>query len=119
MSSPKMNFEPVSLDQVMQQIALGEISEVITSASQSVNEMKDESSNDPSLEALQYPQWQKPFRDAMIELDREKIEERVEVARLAIADRIKSLAQGPGAPAEQRALVDALASLRVLLREVL
>jgi hypothetical protein len=119
MSGLKTNFELVPLDQVMQQISLGEISEVITSASQNVNDMEDKGNDDSSWEGLQYPQWQKPFQEAMIELNREKIKERAEIARLAIADRIKSLAQGPDSLTEQRALADALASLRVLMREVL
>jgi hypothetical protein len=119
MSIAKMNFELVPLDQIMEQIAHGRISEATTSASQGVNGSKDESYGGVPCERLQYPQWQKPFLEAMLELDRKKIKGRAEIARLVIVGRMQSLAQGPAAPAEQNALTDALASLRVLMREVL
>jgi hypothetical protein len=119
MDGSKLNFELVSVDQVTAQIARGEISEVTTSASQSLNAWEDEGNGNLAYNDLQYPQWQEPFRKAMLELDREKIKERGEIARLAVVDRIKSLAQEPRTSVEQIALADALASLRVLMREVL
>ena len=66
-----------------------------------------------------YPDWQNEFRAALIELDREKLLERVQVAETAIFNRLQALSQSPDSHAERQAIDDALASLRFLKREKL
>jgi hypothetical protein len=66
------------------------------------------------VESLKYPEWQKPYYDALLELDRTKLEKLVATAHAAIVQRMQIIASMPGHQAERRALEDALASLRIL-----
>ena len=72
----------------------------------------------PSPKTL-YPEWQNDFRAALLELDREKLRERVATAEAAIFKRLQALSQGLEHTAERQAIQDALANLRVLQREKL
>ena len=72
----------------------------------------------PSPKTL-YPEWQNEFRAALLELDREKLRERVATAEATIFKRLQALSQGLEHTAERQAIQDALANLRVLQREKL
>ena len=72
----------------------------------------------PSLKIL-YPEWQRDYQAALLELDREKLRERVEAAETAIFKRLQAISQSPENQAERQAIEDALAGLRVLKRESL
>jgi hypothetical protein len=111
MNKRNTHFEQVSLGAVMEQIAMGRIVEMTRGA--------DDTQLPPQPEAgdaqeFEYPEWQKPYRQALLELDTAKLQEQVAVAESAIARRMRSLAIGPESAAERRALADALSSLRVL-----
>lgn len=67
-------------------------------------------------ENLQYPEWQKPFQDALVELDKEKLQERVVAAEAAIFNRLQTMSS---TREERQAMEDALASLCYLKRESL
>ena len=64
-----------------------------------------------------YPEWQNEFRAALLELDIEKLRERVAAAETAIFNRLQAISQGSNHAAERQAIEDALASLRVLKRD--
>ncbi len=64
-----------------------------------------------------YPEWQHEFRAALLELDTEKLRERVAAAETAIFKRLQAISQGSNHTAERQAIEDALASLRVLKRD--
>jgi hypothetical protein len=63
---------------------------------------------------LLYPEWQDEFRAALLELDTEKLRERVAAAETAIFNRLQAISRSSDAHAERQAIEDALASLRVL-----
>jgi hypothetical protein len=71
----------------------------------------------PSPKIL-YP-WQHDYQAALLELDPEKLAQRVEAAETAIFKRLQTISQGPDSNAERQAIEDAVASLRVLKQEKL
>jgi predicted DNA-binding protein (UPF0278 family) len=66
-----------------------------------------------------YPEWQNEFQAAILELDREKLEERVMAAETAIFKRLQAIAQSSDDSSEREAIEDALSSLRTLKRKEL
>ena len=74
---------------------------------------------DPSSASskILYPERQHEYQAALLELDREKLRERVIVAETAIFNRVQAMSQGQDGRAERQAIEDALESLRVLKRE--
>ena len=69
------------------------------------------------MEGMQYPEWQKLCQDALVELDKNKLPERVAAAEAAIVSRLQAMEAGDDSPKERQAIADALANLRVLKRE--
>ena len=64
---------------------------------------------------LLYPEWQKPLQAALLELDREKLKERIAAAEDVLLSRQKMILQNPGNhSAERIAIADGLSSLRSL-----
>jgi hypothetical protein len=78
------------------------------------DEMTDRKSQD-----LEYPAWQKICQEALVELDPNKLKERVAAAEAAVFMRSQELAPSSDAQAERQALRDATRSLRFLKRDVL
>jgi len=63
--------------------------------------------------------WKQLYQSAMLEFDRTKLKDRVEVAQHAIEDRLRDLEQDrAGSSQECQQLRDALSGLRVLSREI-
>lgn len=74
--------------------------------------------NEPAINNdLPYPVWQACYRDALIELDHDKLIERVRQAELAIVDRLETIRSNRESLIELQAIEDALANLRCLKRE--
>lgn len=66
-----------------------------------------------------YPDWEPQYKAAMLELDREKLNLRVQAARVAISERLRVLSQDDfGTPEERQAIKDELNGLGVLEREL-
>jgi hypothetical protein len=63
--------------------------------------------------------WQEYYQAALLELDPEKLPQRVEAAETTIFKRLQDLAYSSNGHAERQAIEDALASLRVLKKEEL
>jgi hypothetical protein len=63
-------------------------------------------------ESLKYPEWQKLLQEALLELDPEKLKQRVAAAETAIFKRLQAMSQDRDHTAERQAIEDALASLR-------
>jgi hypothetical protein len=64
-------------------------------------------------------QWQRPYITAILETDRSKLHQHIEVADAAIKARVQELSQNPAATAEERlAIEDALSGLKVLRKEI-
>jgi hypothetical protein len=66
-----------------------------------------------------YPEWQKEFQAAILELNREKLADRVVMAERAISKRLQALSQSSDSVGERQAIEDALSSLRLLKRNEL
>jgi len=63
--------------------------------------------------------WKQLYQSAMLEFDRTKLKDRVEVAQHAIEDRLRDLGQDrAGSSQECQQLRDAISGLRVLSREI-
>ena len=70
-------------------------------------------SGSPSPKIL-YPEWQPEYQAALLELDANKLRERVQTAETAIFKRLQAISQKPDYSTEREAIEEALASLRVL-----
>jgi hypothetical protein len=65
-----------------------------------------------------YPEWQKEYLAALIELDPKTLFERVTAAETAIFNRLQAISHNSDShAAERRAIEDALAGLRALKRD--
>ena len=69
------------------------------------------------LPNIPYPEWQNENAAALVELDRDKLPQRVAAAEAAIFNRLQAISQSSDHRAEHQAIEDALAALRVLKRE--
>jgi len=74
---------------------------------------------DPSAPSpkILYPEWQRVYLAALVELDTNTLLERVAAAETAIFNRLQAISQKPDRHAERQAIEDALASLRILKRD--
>jgi hypothetical protein len=68
---------------------------------------------------LRYPGWQKTYQEALIEIDSDKLKERVAAAESAIFNRLQAMLPNRDTVRERQAIEDALSSLRYLKRETL
>jgi hypothetical protein len=64
---------------------------------------------------LRYPEWQKPLQSALLELDRERLQERIAEAEQALLRRQQAILEdATNHSAERAAITDGLSSLRSL-----
>ena len=73
----------------------------------------------PVMEPLEGPEWQRLYRDALVELDMNILQERLAAAEAAILLRLQALLPTRDCLSERYAIEDALANLRILKRESL
>ena len=71
------------------------------------------------MDAMRYPEWQSPFQEALLEIDREKLQSKMMKAEEAIFERLQQLAGTSDSEAERQAIEDAISALRVLKTEKL
>lgn len=64
--------------------------------------------------SLQYPEWQGPLLQAVLEAKSDTLAEKVEIAERAISNRLRELEGAPGSKDERLALYKALPTLREL-----
>jgi hypothetical protein len=69
------------------------------------------------MSELRYSQWQKPYHDALLELNPQKLVQRVNEAERAILSRLQEVRIGSDSRMEAQAIEDALNALRVLKNE--
>lgn len=67
-----------------------------------------------STTLLQYPTWQKPLLQAVLEIKPDSLVEKVQIAERAISQRLKELEDNPGSKEERLALHKAVSTLRDL-----
>lgn len=68
-------------------------------------------------EPLRYPEWQKSYQQALVELDDAKLQQRVSEAETTILKRLQDISRSPDRRMEREAIENALGFLRVLKRE--
>jgi len=66
---------------------------------------------------LKYPTWQVPLREAILEFDSKKLDEKIQKVKALIFDRLEKMSSETGHQEERQALADALSMLRVLKEE--
>jgi hypothetical protein len=69
------------------------------------------------VQDVKYSGWQKPYLDAMLEMNPDRLKERVASAEAAIQLRLRELADSPDSRAECQCLADARNGLLVLKKE--
>lgn len=65
---------------------------------------------------MEYPEWQKAYREALLERDLRKLPARIFAAEMAIVTRLEALPAKSDRHIERKAIEDALSSLRALQR---
>ena len=75
--------------------------------------------NDSSPLKVLYPEWQNEYQAALLELDHQKLADRVTAAEAAIYKRLQAISESADHQTERQAIEHALAAIRVLLREKL
>ena len=68
---------------------------------------------------LKYPKWQAPLQDLILELDREKLREKIQHVETLIFERIQQLGEGSDGRSELQAINDAMSVLRIIKRDKL
>jgi hypothetical protein len=69
--------------------------------------------------ALRYPEWQVPYRAALLEFDPKKLAKRVEEAETAIFKRLQALSTSQDGHAERDLIQGAISTLKILKRDCL
>jgi len=67
---------------------------------------------------IKYPAWQPELRAVMLEIDPEKVQERLAIAEAAMAKRLSEITAPEGKP-ERRALEAEAEALKLALNEIL
>ena len=65
---------------------------------------------------LKYPQWQLPYREALLEFDRNRLLDKIQQAETAVRERLQVLEQRANGQEERQALSDAISTLTILRR---
>ena len=73
----------------------------------------------PVMEDLGTPDWRRLYREALVELDMDILQERLAAAEAAILLRLQTMLPSPASLSERCAINDALVNLRILKRESL
>jgi hypothetical protein len=68
-------------------------------------------------EELQFPEWQRPLQDVILEFDRERMLKKIQDVEGLIFDRLRQIPVTNDGRVEHDALNDALSVLRILKRE--
>jgi hypothetical protein len=69
------------------------------------------------VQDLNHSGWQKPYLDAMLEMNPDRLRDRVASAEAAVQLRLRELADSPDSQAERQCLADARNGLLVLKKE--
>ena len=65
---------------------------------------------------LKYPQWQLPYREALVEFDRNRLLDKIQQAETAVRERLQVLEERANGQEERQALSDAISTLTILKR---
>jgi len=68
---------------------------------------------------LRYAEWQTSYREALLEVNKEKLEAKIQLAEWKIFQRLQTISADSDHHGERSAIADALNALRVLKRDTL
>ncbi len=68
---------------------------------------------------MKYPEWQGPLEELSLELDREKLAEKVQKVENLLTKRLQQLRQVKDSRREEEAIKEALPNLRIIKRDKL
>ena len=71
------------------------------------------------MSELRYPEWQKPYQEALLEGDPEKLEAKIHLAEWKIFQRLQTISSDSDHHGERSAIADALNALRFRKRDTL
>ena len=80
---------------------------------------ESQSMGNPVMEPPEGPDWQRLYREALVELDMNILQKRLAAAEAAILLRLQALSSTSESLSERYAIEDALANLRILKQESL
>jgi len=63
---------------------------------------------------VKYPQWQLPLQQAILEVDRNRLPDKIQKAETAVHERVRALEQRASGHEERLALSDAMSTLKAL-----
>jgi len=89
----------------------------VTPASRVLISRKNTEANKRHIRDLMHSGWQKPYLDAMLEINPDRLKDRVASAEAAIQLRLRELADSPDSQVERQCLADACNGLLVLKKE--
>jgi len=67
---------------------------------------------------LKFPEWQIPFKELLLEFDRQRLNERLPKLEVLLAARMRQVKLSNEQQGELQALTDAISTLRVLKRNL-
>jgi hypothetical protein len=68
---------------------------------------------------LRYPEWQKPYQEALLETDKQQLEAKIHFAEWKIFQRLQTISADSDHHGERSAIADAVNALGVLKRDAL
>jgi hypothetical protein len=68
---------------------------------------------------LKYPEWQQPYKSALLEFDPQKLARLVADTETAMSCRLQTLSSSPNGQDERQAIADAANALLMLKRDIL
>ncbi len=68
---------------------------------------------------MKYPEWQGPLEELSLELDREKLAEKIQKVETLLIKRLQQLRQVKDGRREEEAIKEALPNLRIIKRDKL
>ena len=71
------------------------------------------------MSELGYPEWQTSYREALQEVDKQKLEAKIHLAEWKIFQRLQTISADSDHHEERSAIADALNALRFLKRDTL
>jgi hypothetical protein len=75
--------------------------------------LSEDAPMESGLDGFMYPEWQKPYRDALVELDKGKLKVRITAAEAVMLRRLREIT-GSAHDHERQAIEDAMGMLRAL-----
>jgi 5,10-methylenetetrahydrofolate reductase len=68
----------------------------------------------PATTALQFPEWQREYQEALFETNPERLPQRVMIAEFVLLKRLRAIAHNQAANRERQKIEDALSKLKNL-----